>query len=56
MATDTMWSTTACPRGTDSIYAATGRRNSMSLGNDEHVIFDPNQQFIRYLIEAKYGR
>jgi len=52
MATDTMWTTTQCPRGTDSIFAATGRRNSMSLGNDEHVIFDPNQQFIRYIIEA----
>jgi hypothetical protein len=56
MATDTMWTTTNCPRGTDSIFAATGRRNSMSLGNDEHVIFDPKQQFIRYVIEARVGR
>jgi len=56
MATDTMWTTTTCPRGTDSVFAATGRRNSMSLGNDEHVIFDPKQQFIRYVIEARVGR
>lgn len=53
MAQDTMWTTTQCPRGTDSIFAATGRRNRMSLANDEHVIFDPNQQFIRYIIEAR---
>lgn len=53
MARSTMWNQTTCPRGADSIFAKRGRT---SVQNDEHVIFDPNQQFIRYVVEAKYGR
>jgi hypothetical protein len=49
MATTTMWTTTDCPRGTDSIYA---QQRRTSVQNDEHVIFDPNQQFIRYIVEG----
>jgi len=53
MATSTMWNQVDCPRGADSIFA---KRGKTSVQNDEHVIFDPNQQFIRYVIEAKLGR
>lgn len=49
MATSTMWSTATCPRGHDSIYAKGGHT---SVINDEHVIFDPNQQFIKYIVEG----
>lgn len=53
MARSTMWNQVTCPRGSDSIFAKRGRT---SVQNDEHVIFDPNQQFIRYVIEGKLGR
>jgi hypothetical protein len=53
MARSTMWNQVDCPRGADSIFA---KRGKTSVQNDEHVIFDPNQQFIRYVIEAKIGR
>lgn len=49
MAKSTMWDTVDCPRGHDSVFAEQGRT---SVANDEHVIFDPNQQYIRYLIEG----
>jgi hypothetical protein len=49
MAKTTMWDTVDCPRGHDSVFAEQGRT---SVQNDEHVIFDANQQDIRYLIEA----
>lgn len=49
MAKTTMWDTTECPRGHDSVFAEQGRT---SVANDEHVIFDANQQYIRYLIEG----
>lgn len=49
MATRTMWDTVDCPRGYDSVFAEQGRT---SVANDEHVIFDANQQYIRYIIEA----
>lgn len=49
MARSTMWDTVLCPQGYDSIFAAAGRT---SVANDEHVIFDPHQQEIRYLIEG----
>ena len=39
-----------CPRGSDSIFAKRGRT---SVQNDEHVIFDPDQQFIKYVVEAR---
>jgi hypothetical protein len=49
MARTTMWDQVDCPRGHDSIFAERGRT---SVENDEHVIFDPHQQNIRYLIEG----
>lgn len=49
MAKTTMWDTVECPREHDSVYAKAGRT---SVQNDEHVIFDPNQQHIRYIIEG----
>lgn len=49
MAKTTMWNTVDCPKGHDSIFAEQRRT---SVQNDEHVIFDPNQQFIRYIVEA----
>lgn len=53
MARSTMWNQVNCPRGADSIFA---KRGKTSVQNDEHVIFDPRQQFIRYIIEARVGR
>jgi len=53
MAKSTMWNQVNCPTGADSIFA---KQRVTSVANDEHVIFDPNQQFIRYIIEAKAGR
>lgn len=50
MATTTMWNTVNCPKGHDSVFA---QQRRTSVANDEHVIFDPNQQFIRYIIEAR---
>jgi hypothetical protein len=50
MAKTTMWDTVGCPKGHDSVYAMQGRT---SVANDEHVIFDPHQQNIRYIIEGK---
>jgi hypothetical protein len=50
MATTTMWDTINCPRGHDSVFA---QQRRTSVANDEHVIFDPNQQFIRYIVEAR---
>jgi hypothetical protein len=50
MAKSTMWNTINCPRGHDSVFA---KQRVTSVQNDEHVIFDPNQQFIRYIIEAR---
>lgn len=49
MARTTMWDTVDCPRGYDSIFAERGRT---SVQNDEHVIFKPDQQFIKYIIEG----
>lgn len=49
MARSTMWNQVTCPRGADSIFA---KRGMTSVQNDEHVIFDPNQQFIRYIVEG----
>jgi hypothetical protein len=45
-----MWNTIDCPKGHDSVFA---KQRVTSVQNDEHVIFDPNQQFIRYIIEAR---
>lgn len=39
-----------CPAGSDSVFAHP--RYCSTLQNDEHVIFDPTQQRIRYLIEV----
>jgi len=50
MATTTMWNTVSCPNGHDSVFA---KQRVTSVQNDEHVIFDPNQQFIRYIVEAR---
>jgi hypothetical protein len=50
MAKSTMWNTTETPKGYDSVFAEQGRT---SVANDEHVIFNPNQQYIRYIIEGK---
>lgn len=50
MAKTTMWNTVNCPSGHDSVFAQRGRT---SVQNDEHVIFDPRQQFIKYIIEAQ---
>jgi hypothetical protein len=50
MAKTTMWNTINCPKGHDSVFA---KQRVTSVQNDEHVIFDPNQQFIRYIIEAR---
>ena len=49
MAKTTMWDTVDCPKGHDSVFAEQGRT---SVQNDEHVIFDPHQQYIRYVIEG----
>lgn len=49
LAKTTMWDTVDCPKGHDSVFAEQGRT---SVANDEHVIFDANQQYIRYLIEG----
>ena len=53
MARSTMWNQVNCPRGADSIFAKQG---FTSVQNDEHVIFDANQQFIKYVVEARLGR
>jgi len=45
----TLWGQPNVTRGYDSVYA---KRNITSVANNEYVIFDPNQQFIRYIIEA----
>jgi hypothetical protein len=50
MAKTTMWDTVDCPRGHDSVFA---KRGHTSVQNDEHVIFHPHQQYIRYIIEGK---
>jgi hypothetical protein len=50
MAKTTMWNAVDCPKGHDSIFAEQSRT---SVANDEHVIFDPHQQYIRYIIEGK---
>ncbi len=42
------WSTP--PSGKDSVFGVGGDRGH-SLQNDEHVIFDPNYQRIRYVVE-----
>jgi hypothetical protein len=39
-----------CPDGADSVYAHPSKISS--LANDEHVIFNPNHQRIRYIIEG----
>lgn len=49
MARSTMWNAVTCPRGADSIAAF---NEYASVANDEHVIFDPNYQRIRYIIEG----
>ena len=49
MAKTTMWNAVDCPKGHDSIFAEQSRT---SVANDEHVIFDPHQQNIRYIIEG----
>lgn len=43
------WSINDCPRGADSVFA---NRRHTTVENDEHVIFDANQQDIRYIIEG----
>ena len=53
MAKSTMWNQVNCPKDSESVFA---KQRVTSVANDEHVIFDPNQQFIRYVIEAKTGR
>jgi len=50
MAKTTMWNTVDCPNGHDSVFA---KQRVTSVANDEHVIFDPNQQFIKYIVEAR---
>jgi len=50
MAKTTMWDTVECPRGSDSVFA---KRGHTSVENDEHVVFDPNQQYIKYIVEGK---
>jgi hypothetical protein len=45
------WS--APPKGKDSVAAFD--KYVSSLANDEHIIFDPNFQRIRYVIEAELG-
>jgi len=50
MARTTMWDCVSCPKDHDSIFAERGRT---SVQNDEHVVFDPNQQFIRYIVEGR---
>jgi hypothetical protein len=50
MAKTTMWNAVDCPEGHDSIFAEQSRT---SVANDEHVIFDPHQQNIRYIIEGE---
>lgn len=49
MTKSTMWSADKAPRGYDSISAYP---EHASVANDEHVIFNPNHQRIRYLIEG----
>jgi hypothetical protein len=41
------------PNGKDSVFGVGGDRGH-SLENDEHVIFDPNYQKIRYLVEIDW--
>jgi hypothetical protein len=41
------------PKGKDSVAAFD--KYVSSLANDEHIIFDPNYQRIRYVIEAELG-
>lgn len=50
MAKSTMWDTTDTPKGHDSVFAEQGRT---SVANDEHVIFNPHQQYIRYIVEGR---
>ena len=50
MTTTTMWDTLNCPKGHDSVFAERGRT---SVANDEHVIFDAHNQYIRYIIEGR---
>jgi hypothetical protein len=52
MAKTTMWDTVDCPKGHDSVFAEQGRT---SVANDEHVIFDAHQQYIRYIVEGTVG-
>jgi hypothetical protein len=49
MARTTMWNAVSCPRDSDSIAAYP---NFTSVQNDEHVIFNPNYQRIRYIVEG----
>lgn len=49
MTRSTMWDAVKAPRGCDTIAAYP---EHTSVQNDEHVIFDPNHQRIRYLIEG----
>jgi len=44
------WSINDCPRGYDSVFA---NSRHTSVQNDEHVIFDARQQYIRYIVEAR---
>ena len=46
--TSTYGSWMTSPSGTDSVAALT---NNTGRSHDEHIIFDPNQQRIRYIIE-----
>ena len=50
MARSTMWDQLDCPRNSDSIFA---KQRVTSVQNDEHVIFDAEQQFIKYVVEAR---
>lgn len=50
MAKTTMWDTIDCPKGYDSVFA---KQKVTSVANDEHVIFDAHNQYIRYIIEGR---
>lgn len=49
MAHSTMWNAVTCPQGCDSIAAYP---QFTTVANDEHVIFDPSHQRIRYIVEG----
>lgn len=49
MTKTTLWGQPKVKSGHDSVFA---KRSVTSVANNEYVIFDPNQQFIRYIIEA----